>query len=687
MGILKNKQIRPVYGYVLLAFLCLAGITLPCTAHASIWTYLAPRPTGNTIYDMYTPDGGATVYFVGDGGLILKKVGSKYTFMNTGTTAPLRGIHGNGPGNIWSVGGDGAAGTVSDPSRSVLLHFDGTSWTPTQPPQWEGWDGLYPMADVWTSPSGKAYAVSRDSSIPAKWNSTQNQWEFENVSDPNHILVNSCSLNAIFGFADDDIYAVGSYGTILHRDAWGWTPLVQFENTPSSMTFNLLQAVWGPDADHVFTCGNSGQVYRLIKSQSPTWEKVNQGGFIFTGYDLERMDGTGADNIWFVGAGGVIRQWNGTIDNLVVHDDPKAIGRNGILRTGANAYLLAGNKGLIENFDSTSATRQTLNTPVSVDTPWKAVAFGSSLWLAPQWTDPTVGIYAWDSGKMSKHAISDLPTNSMVMTFKAFSGSDMWLSVLDTNTFLGLTKRGDGTSWTTWTPPGTYGSTMPLLDVVKTADGGYAILQYHNGVGLPCVVGAESLTCLDSMKPESYNYLAMAASPNGDIHAVGKGGRVALWRNGSWTTSIVGSDGDDLTAVAATTNMIVTVGVNGCAFYTTNGTSWQPVSGITRIPPPQTDKPLQTFSAIVHAGSGGIFWAAMNTSSIYTDGGKGFLYRITNGKGERVEGGFSNPINSLASAPSQRAVFAAGDHGSIMTTNPSFHENTGGLPFLLLLED
>jgi hypothetical protein len=135
--------------------------------------------------------------------------------------------------------------------------------------------------------------------------------------------------------------------------------------------------------------------------------------------------------------------------------------------------------------------------------------------------------------------------------------------------------------------------------------------------------------------------------------------------------------------------MVVAVGENGAAFYSTNGTTWSPVAGISRVAPPEPGYPLQWFSSIVHAGEG-VFWAALNTSSRYTDGGKASLYRIHNGAGQLVEGGFSSPVNGLAASAAQNAVFAVGDNGSVMTTNPAFKEvglgQVGPLLPLLLSE-
>ncbi|WP_075353872.1 hypothetical protein [Desulfovibrio sp. DV] len=665
-----------------LLILCLfAGLAQP--AGADTWTLLTPSPTGNNLYDAYSPDGGTTLFIVGDGGLILKKVGTTYSQMQSGTIAPLKGISGRSASDIWAVGGSTATGTNTDPIRSVLLHFDGTAWTATTPPTYSSFPDLYPINDVWVSSTGQAYAVTDSSSAPVKWNAGLAKWEFENVTIPDG-KHSDYKLSALYGFADNDIYAVGTHGTILHRDATTWTVVAQYE--PSYwLSTNLLQTVWGPSAEAVFAGGNYGQLYRLLPSGSSGWELVF-GGEYLGGANMMDMDGTGADDIWFVGAGGAIRHWTGVLNALDNYNDATGKTRNTICAAGSGQYYFAGNLGLIESFNPSTATRQALNTPPAVNTPWKTAAFPERLWLAPLYLDAATGLYTWDGGRMTPHPVSGLAGNGLTWTFRAFSTSDMWLSFWDYTASQTVTKRGNGTSWSDWIMPGTSG--LGILDVAKTASGSYVVLMELNGKGQPCAVGTDFPTCLPGGS-ESYQYAALAASPNGDVHAVGTGGQVALWRNGAWSVATVGANGDDLTAVAAAAGMVVAVGVNGSAFYTIDGTTWQPVAGITREVASPPTVPLKFFTAITHAGNG-VFWAALNTNTAYTDGGKGFLYRIEGGAGVLVQGDFTSSLNGLCASESQSAAFAVGDNGVIWTTNPDFKETIPGTPapnLLLLLDN
>ena len=664
--------------FLLLLSLCLISI-LPRLAFADAWTLLTASPTGNTIYDAYSPDGGTTTFLVGDGGLILRKTGSTYAPMDSGTFAPLKGIHGRSATDIWAVGGSGCTGSNENPIRSVLLHFDGTSWTATTPPLYAGWSQLYTINDVWTSPTGQAYAVSDLSHAPIKWNALASKWEFETVMlGPGQHT--DYRLSSIFGFADNDIYAVGYYGTILHYDGNAWTIQAQFE--PAGwLSTNLLQTVWGPSPSAVFAGGNSGQLYRLLPPSS-TWEKVNTGTWLGA-TNMIAANGSGDNDVWFVGGGGAIQHWTGVIDALVQHTATKT--RYAISPAGSGQYYFAGELGLIESFNPSTATRQALNTPPTIVAPWKAVAFAGRLWLAPLYIEGATGLRTWDGGRLTAHPVSAISSGGVARAFRAFSATDMWLSYFDYATSMTVTLRGDGTTWTDWRFPNVSGASTGILDVAKTASGSYVVLEASNDAGRPCFVTDFIPICVGE-DAVAYKYNALAASPNGEVHAVGQGGRVALWRNDAWSTSVIGSNGDNLTAVAATTNMVVAVGENGSAFYSTNGTTWQAVSGITRevATPPTT--PLQSFTAVTHAGNG-VFWASLNTNSAYTDGGKAFLYRIENGVASLVQGGMSSPINGLGASIQQTTAFAVGDNGVLWTTNPGFIETIPGMvaPTMLLL--
>jgi photosystem II stability/assembly factor-like uncharacterized protein len=67
-------------------------------------------------------------------------------------------------------------------------------------------------------------------------------------------------LLAVWGTADDHIFAVGDNATILHYDGKQWTPM-------ESGNDNYLTKVQGLGPDQVYACGENGTVLRYDGKQ------------------------------------------------------------------------------------------------------------------------------------------------------------------------------------------------------------------------------------------------------------------------------------------------------------------------------------------------------------------------------------------------------------------------------------
>ncbi|MFO8174837.1 MAG: Ig-like domain-containing protein [Longimicrobiales bacterium] len=89
------------------------------------------------------------VYVVGSGGTILRYDGVGWNAMNSGTEAELMGIWGTSSGDIYATG------------PGLLLHFDGSAWTPLTLP----FHGDIRLWEVWTSSVGPVVAVGEFGTI------------------------------------------------------------------------------------------------------------------------------------------------------------------------------------------------------------------------------------------------------------------------------------------------------------------------------------------------------------------------------------------------------------------------------------------------------------------------------------------------------------------------------------------
>lgn len=109
----------------------------------------------------------------------------------------------------------------------------------------------------------------------------------------------SDQLNAIWGTSDDNIFAVGAVGWIIHYNGREWTG-------HDSGTEMQLADVWGSSATNVYTVGLTDttdlpHVQTVLRFTGGTsWSHVE------TGYttNLISVHGTSANDVWAVGEGG-----------------------------------------------------------------------------------------------------------------------------------------------------------------------------------------------------------------------------------------------------------------------------------------------------------------------------------------------------------------------------------------------
>lgn len=254
----------------------------------------------------------------GDRILTVGELGSVYAFQNEwatlrrGELIRLGAIEGTGASDIYAVGQEG-----------VVLHYDGQEWLREH----SGTDrDLYA---VWCSDTGRVFAVGYDV-ITTR---THGSWAVESSVDDHW-------LRAVWGLADDDVYAGGMSGIILHYDGETWTPM----ETPTTST---IRGIWGSGPDDIFavTRAYDGEV---LHYDGQTWSIQDK----FTDNPLWSVWGTGPDNVYTVGwDGGAIYHYDG--ETWHVEHQPWDATAHAVHGTGPDNVYVGGYQGGFWHFDGT----------------------------------------------------------------------------------------------------------------------------------------------------------------------------------------------------------------------------------------------------------------------------------------------------------------------------------------------
>jgi len=110
-------------------------------------------------------------------------------------------------------------------------------------------------------------------------------WKWQNPLPQGNLL------RGVWGSSNNDVFAVGNNGTILHYNGSMWSSI-------NSGTTNYLAAVWGSSPSDVFTVGNNGTI---LHYNGNAWSQMSSGATT----TLRGIWGTSSD-IFAVGEGGTI---------------------------------------------------------------------------------------------------------------------------------------------------------------------------------------------------------------------------------------------------------------------------------------------------------------------------------------------------------------------------------------------
>src|SRR5262249_34609125 len=113
------------------------------------------------------------------------------------------------------------------------------------------------------------------------------------------------TLNAIWASSEDDIWAGGVHGTMLHWDGQAWS------NQQSMDPALAISGFWGSAPDDIWAVGTrSGRDFSfasvILHWDGVSWSPVSHPA----SNRFNSIHGSGRDNVWAVGAGPPV-VWNG----------------------------------------------------------------------------------------------------------------------------------------------------------------------------------------------------------------------------------------------------------------------------------------------------------------------------------------------------------------------------------------
>ena len=278
-----------------------------------LWTQ-QPTPTTYVLRALWgTPDG-ADIFSVGDHGTILHLSGagpaadSGWTTETSNTTENLYAVYGTAVNDVWAAGADGtflhrdASGWTVVPQTStaridglfsdlsndawavgrtdsttpVILHYSGSpTWAPVTVPA-----GATDLRAIWGTSGTDLWAVGNDSNILhgdgttfTVRNAPATMQEYTSVGGSasgvyivgrGGVILNSDLTQETSPVSTDlfhvwaspsgaDVFAVGDFGVILHRENGAWVQQPAKTDQP-------LFAVWGTKSGDLFAAGRDGVI-------------------------------------------------------------------------------------------------------------------------------------------------------------------------------------------------------------------------------------------------------------------------------------------------------------------------------------------------------------------------------------------------------------------------------------------
>jgi hypothetical protein len=226
-----------------------------------------PTPPIGLVADFwgFAPD---DLYAV-SGASLLRWDGSSWSAVDfAGAIAPtdLQAIWGTSDDDLW----------LGDSLNGQVFHWNGTAWTSSITQTVE-------VTDLWGASQSAIYA----SGIFGLSRFGGSTW-----SDISDAVVSEAA--GLWGFADDDVWAVGDFATLAHWEGAGWTDTFPTSNADF---LDSHASVWGAAPDDVWAVGDGGAISHW---GGAGWTQTQVGTFPYYPF-LNKVHGSSAADVWAVG--------------------------------------------------------------------------------------------------------------------------------------------------------------------------------------------------------------------------------------------------------------------------------------------------------------------------------------------------------------------------------------------------
>jgi len=158
------------------------------------------------------------------------------------------------------------------------------------PPAWRVFSTSHTLDAVVTFDDGGGFAVADDGFTLVRSGGT---WAPGGSIGGDGVVVED-----LWGAASDDMFAVGTAGTILHYDGDAWADMTSGASVD-------LHGVWGTASDNVFAVGDGGTILRYDGAEWSAMASNTQSG-------LFGVHGTGPTQVFAVGNAGAFAEYDGT---------------------------------------------------------------------------------------------------------------------------------------------------------------------------------------------------------------------------------------------------------------------------------------------------------------------------------------------------------------------------------------